>query len=112
MRVISSYNGVSYEVGQQYGSDIVAGFEWLATVDERTRPDHVGAHGQVIRRGETFDVGGRQMRYPGDPAGGAHQTVNCRCTILSLTPDDMADRSVTRSALELELEAALALVNL
>lgn len=110
--VISSYNGVSYEVGQQYGSDIVAGFEWLATVDERTRPDHVGAHGQVIRRGETFDVGGRQMRYPGDPAGGAHQTVNCRCTILSLTPDDMADRSVTRSALELELEAALALVNL
>ncbi|HSN26325.1 MAG TPA: phage minor head protein [Kofleriaceae bacterium] len=46
-----------------------------------SRPDHVALDGETVKWGETFSVGDAEMKYPGDPAGGADQTVNCRCTV-------------------------------
>lgn len=55
---------------------------WLSTLDSRTRPSHVTADGQIVPRDAAFTVGGMAMQYPGDPAGGPAQTINCRCTII------------------------------
>ena len=61
--------------------------EWLSTADDRTRETHrVGASwGQgplVVGIDETFDIGGVQMRYPGDENAPLEEVVNCRCSVL------------------------------
>jgi hypothetical protein len=57
---------------------------WVATHDERTRPDHHHADGQRVPLGGTFLVGGVPMRFPGDPAAVPEQVVNCRCTMIEV----------------------------
>lgn len=54
---------------------------WLATEDSRTRPSHRAADGQTVKIGETFNVGGSKLRYPGDPLGAAEDCINCRCSV-------------------------------
>ena len=54
--------------------------EWVATLDNRTRPDHLAANGQKVGLLEPFVVGGYEMMQPGDPNAPAEQTINCRCT--------------------------------
>lgn len=56
--------------------------EWLATLDDRVRDDHLAANGQVVGIDETFNVGGVAMRFPGDPNAPIEQTAACRCTTL------------------------------
>lgn len=55
---------------------------WLATLDSRTREEHAEADGQTVPIDAPFDVGGDLMEYPGDPAGSAANTINCRCTMV------------------------------
>lgn len=66
---------------------------WLATVDARTREDHAAADGQRVPVGSPFIVGGEPLMQPGDPAGSAGQTVNCRCSTLLLRPGEDMDLS-------------------
>ncbi|GAB3550216.1 phage minor head protein [Spirosoma fluminis] len=55
---------------------------WIATGDGRTRDAHRAMLGRkAIPKDELFVVGGRRMRYPGDPAGGSANVINCRCTV-------------------------------
>ena len=55
---------------------------WIATADGRTRDTHRGMLGRKpIPKDVPFLVGGLQMKYPGDPAGGARECVNCRCVV-------------------------------
>lgn len=54
---------------------------WLATLDSRTRDAHAAMNGKAVPLDEKFNVSGALMDRPGDPAGGASNTVNCRCTI-------------------------------
>ena len=54
---------------------------WDASRDTRTRIDHLTADGQMVKFGQEFIVGGRRMKYPGDPNGGPVQVINCRCTL-------------------------------
>lgn len=56
--------------------------EWINTSDSRTRKTHVAAGGQEVSLTEGFDVGGSFLQFPGDPAGPAAETVNCRCTLI------------------------------
>lgn len=88
--VISAYNGAAVAGASGLPAEVVGGQEWIATGDGRTRADHSAADGQTVAVGQPFSVGGSSMAYPGDPAGGADQTVNCRCTVGFLTPDEMA----------------------
>lgn len=69
----------SYERADRLGIDMVQ--EWVATLDGRTRDEHREADGQQVSVGEPFDVGGEELRWPGDPAGSAENTYNCRCTV-------------------------------
>lgn len=55
--------------------------EWIASFDDRTRDTHSEADGQIVMANNTFLVGGQQMMFPGDPAGGAAEVINCRCSI-------------------------------
>ena len=50
--------------------------------DSKVRDDHAEADGQEVGMDEAFDVGGEQLMYPGDPAGSAGNTINCRCTVI------------------------------
>lgn len=53
--------------------------EWLATRDDRTRPDHLAADGQQVGLDEKFTVGSDLMDRPGDPGASPEQLINCRC---------------------------------
>jgi len=55
--------------------------EWDATGDRLTRPTHSRADGQKRQGNAPFDVGGYQLRYPGDSSLGApaEERVQCRC---------------------------------
>ena len=55
---------------------------WIATYDSRTRDTHLAVESQNPKMmNETFQVGMYNMQHPGDPAGGAEEVINCRCTI-------------------------------
>jgi uncharacterized protein with gpF-like domain len=77
------------EAVRTLGGDVVAGAEWIAARDSRTRPSHVSADGQVVQVGQPFQVGGAQLFYPGDPTGPADETIRCRCAVAFLTPEEM-----------------------
>ena len=55
--------------------------EWDSSGDARTRETHVRADGQKRQGNAPFDVGGYQLRYPGDSSLGApaREVVQCRC---------------------------------
>jgi SPP1 gp7 family putative phage head morphogenesis protein len=112
--VISAYSGATRLGGEQLPDDVVAGYEWISTRDGRTRSSHAEVDGQVIPRTGAFQVGGEVMAYPGDPAGGARNTVNCRCTVALLTPEDFAELSALqpRSRPQIEARTAKALLAL
>jgi SPP1 gp7 family putative phage head morphogenesis protein len=56
--------------------------QWDATNDARTRPAHHEIDGQIREIGQPFDVGGEELRFPGDPQGSAANTINCRCRVV------------------------------
>ena len=108
--VISAYNGASQLGATELGGDVVAGKEWIATRDGRTRPGHADADGQTVAIGQPFDVDGEALVYPGDPGGSPENTVQCRCTVGFLTPDEMADRAAAAEHTRVPIEVARALV--
>lgn len=86
---VSGYNGATNSIFDTYGPDVAAGKEWLSELDDRTRDAHADADGQQVGADESFEVGGEQCDYPGDPSLSPEMSVNCRCTLLILTPEDM-----------------------
>lgn len=66
---------------------------WLATDDERTRPTHHDAEGQVRPLGLPFTVGEAELMFPHDPTGLPGEIINCRCTMIYALgkPDPDAD---------------------
>lgn len=67
---------------------------WITTLDGRQRDAHDDADGQQVRYDEPFDVDGEELDYPGDPAGSAENTVNCRCSVIydEDVPEDAQDQ--------------------
>lgn len=64
--------------------------EWVSVQDDRTRdggkdgnePNHLDMNGVRVELDEKFTVPpDTDMDGPGDPAGGADQVINCRCTL-------------------------------
>ncbi|MCK9598076.1 MAG: phage portal protein [Sphaerochaeta sp.] len=51
-------------------SDVTNAKEWVATMDDRTRDEHLALDGEVVKLGEAFSNG---LQRPGEP--------NCRCAI-------------------------------
>lgn len=109
--VISAYNGAAVQGAATLPADVVAGQEWIATRDSRTREAHAAADGQIVAVGTAFTVDGSRAAYPGDPNLPASQTVNCRCTVAFLTPDEFAEEA-GRAPRFIEMRAARALLSL
>lgn len=54
---------------------------WDADLDGHERPAHRRADGQVRSLSDTFQVGGQDLRFPGDPSGAPANVINCRCSM-------------------------------
>ena len=52
---------------------------WISQRDRRVRSSHISADGQRVPIDQPFRIGGSMMMYPSDPAGGANETIGCRC---------------------------------
>ena len=62
---------------KEKGADVVK--QWDAALDSRTRESHVAVDGEIRELDEKFSNG---LMFPGDPAGGAAEVINCRCALL------------------------------
>lgn len=62
-------------------SDYLTAKLWIAVMDANTRPAHADANGEQVLMDDTFDVGGEDLSFPGDPAGSAGNIINCRCSL-------------------------------
>ena len=61
---------------QDRGAEIVK--QWDATLDAKTRDSHAAIDMQIRELNKRFSNG---LMFPGDPAGGAAEVVNCRCRL-------------------------------
>jgi hypothetical protein len=52
---------------------------WNTMGDDRVRPAHEDVDGTTVDAGDTFDVDGEDLAFPGDPAGSDSMTAGCRC---------------------------------
>lgn len=54
---------------------------WDTDMDGHERPAHKRADGQTRSLTDSFQVGGEDLRFPGDPVGRPDNVINCRCTM-------------------------------
>lgn len=57
--------------------------EWRTRLDNRERRTHRFLNGEVKGWGEPWVTENGEIRYPGDPAAPAKETIQCRCAILT-----------------------------
>ena len=75
--------------------------EWLSGDDDKTRPSHVRAHGQIIIPGaEKFKVGSETCDFPGQLTLSAKERINCRCAFVEVFPEDLPEGHPVRVKLE------------
>src|SRR5699024_1345143 len=60
--------------------------EWCSSADDRRRETHEAADGQQVPLAMSFDVGGYELKFPGDPNGPAEEVILCRCQSLFVEP--------------------------
>lgn len=84
-RIARTETTAAYNAGSQnaYTEEGAGAKMWIAIADERTREDHLEAHGQCVPTDAAFTVGGEQLLFPGDPSGMGYQVINCRCTTVA-----------------------------
>lgn len=77
---------------------------WQATLtDDRTRPTHLEAHGQVVPILEEFDVGEAKLDHPADFDAPADEFYGCRCSMITMSRADhdvIADALTAASTME------------
>lgn len=54
---------------------------WTTMHDSSVRETHRSADGQTRALGQPFDIGGFELKYPGDPVGPPSIYLNCRCIL-------------------------------
>lgn len=83
---------------KEKGADVVK--QWDSTLDKRTRKSHQKVDGEIRELDEPFSNG---LMFPGDPAGGAAEVVNCRCALLQRARWALDDEFTKRDSLTGEL---------
>ena len=58
--------------------------QWMATLDNRTRHEHILLDGQIQPIGQPFKVHGDLIYFPGDPSAEPYLVYNCRCTLIGV----------------------------
>ena len=57
------------------------GMRWVTMQDASVRGTHRAANGQIADSDGTFDIGGFDLHYPGEPVGPPEIWINCRCIL-------------------------------
>lgn len=97
-----TYWAVTYAVNSattfavdQEGGDVF--LEWVTMGDADVRDIHRPLNGQQVPRGETFNVAGNDLHFPGEPVGPPEVWINCRCVVRPAAADEAAVRSPNQS---------------
>jgi len=61
---------------------------WVTAQDDRVRESHRAVNGEIRKHDEEFSNG---LMYPSDPNGEPSETIACRCVLVTLAPEDMAE---------------------
>jgi hypothetical protein len=88
-----------------FGSANAFARRWQAANDERTRETHRDADGQTVALNEPFTVGRASLDFPGDPSGPPQETINCRCTTITIIDVDALNRSASPDTITLNAAA-------
>ena len=56
---------------------------WIHDHPKMPRDWHIALSGKTIDLDKKFNADGTMMKHPGDPAGGAGNNINCKCTMLT-----------------------------
>lgn len=75
----ATVNSATIAAAMQDGGDIL--MEWVTMGDQDVRDTHRPLNGQQVPFGETFDVAGHDLHYPGEPVGPPEVWINCRCVL-------------------------------
>lgn len=78
---------------------------WQAANDSRTRDTHRRADGQTVALNEPFKVGRASLDFPGDPSGPPEETINCRCTTITIIDVDALNLPASVDTLTLNAAA-------
>jgi len=77
---LSTYSvNAGTEAATTSDTDNQVGLEWVTMHDDKVRHTHREANGETVPSGETFEVGGFKLLYPGQPVGPPEIWINCRC---------------------------------
>jgi SPP1 gp7 family putative phage head morphogenesis protein len=79
MRVARTEVGAAAGQGQREAaaqSGYVSRKQWIASMDDRTRPEHQELNGEIQDFNSPYSNG---LSYPGDPSGAPESIINCRC---------------------------------
>ena len=76
---------------------------WVATLDDKTRPEHQELDGQEVGADEPFEINGETAMFPGD-FGDPGMDINCRCSVATFAGDYEPDSRMGRNPVTGEQE--------
>lgn len=62
--------------------------QWVVGRPKQHRADHLAMNGNRIDKDAFFTFSGVKMKYAGDPAGGAANNCNCRCSTVFIAKEE------------------------
>ena len=86
-----------FKEGEIIGLDLSK--QWISTIDSHTRDRHLHLNLKIVPMDKEFET---NLKYPGDPNASAEQTINCRCTMVSVL------NNIKPTLKEKQLDATLA----
>lgn len=96
-RITNSGRNQSFEEGEKLGLELSK--QWISTIDSHTRDRHLHLNMKTVPLDKDFEA---NLGYPGDPRASAEQTINCRCTMVSIV------NNIKPTLKEKQLDATLA----
>lgn len=70
-----------YQAGQEAAAmGLRIANQWSCQMMKTSRDAHIDRNGKWAMEGDTFP--GSVMKYPGDPAGGPSEVINCHCVLI------------------------------
>jgi hypothetical protein len=71
---------------------------WITMLDDKVRATHRVLHGQSVPIGDTFDMGGAHLSFPGEPVGSPENYLNCRCVLSISGGPEMGTKTTSFAA--------------
>ena len=89
---------------QGAGARGIGSKRWFTMHDGAVRDEHAVADGQVRPIAAPFNIGGYELRFPGEPVGPAEIWINCRCILQPAERKGVANVSPTTFAIDEDVD--------